>query len=60
MATTGAHEWLGPETSAVTAAGSGRREGRPDLLNPAGDGKASAGTSVLLITIAQREGTGDT
>ena len=35
-------EWLGPETSAVTAAGSGRREGRPDLLNSAGDGKASA------------------
>ena len=45
-------EWLSPETSAVTA-GSGRLEGRPDLLNSAGDGKASAGTSVLLITIAQ-------
>ena len=33
--------------------GSGRWEGRPDLSNSAGDGKASAGTPVLLITIAQ-------
>ena len=45
-----AFEWLSPETSAVTAAGSGRWEGRPDLLNSARGGKASAGTSVLFLS----------
>ena len=47
---TGHIEWLGPETSAVTAAGSGRQEGRPDLLNPAVStiGQSWEGARVIL------------